>query len=139
MPTPGTAAQYYARKRRRKKQDQKDFDIAGYFAAPFDFGAVLVGGSSANTLVLPADVKVAIESTVALAAGDIGVENVAGGITHVSALAAPAGAVIDIFQLYREDQQIRITRSLVAPAATITVYFRGPKSQLIQIGTATFT
>lgn len=139
MPTPADARGYYARKRRRKKQDQSDFDIAGFFATPFDFGATAAGGSSANALVLPADIKIAFESDVGLAAGDFGVENVSDGVTYFSADAAPALGVVNFRTLFREQKQIRIARSLTAPAATIKLYFRGPKSQIIQIGTVAFT
>lgn len=133
-----TTSQYHARKRRRKLQDQKDFDIAGYFATPFDFGAAAAGGSSANSLVLPADIKIAFESTVALAAGDFGVENVSDAVTSRSAEAAGIGAVINMRPLFREQKEIRIARALGSPAASINVYFRGPKSQIVQIGTVSF-
>ena len=56
-----SARGWFARERRRKKQDQKDFDIAGLFAAPFNFGATAAGGSSANTLTLPANIAIALE------------------------------------------------------------------------------
>ena len=139
MPTLSDASLYHARKRRRKKQNQKDFDIAGYFATPFNFGAALAGAASANSLVLPADIKIGFESTVALAAGDFGVENVSDGISYFSAEAAGAGAVINMRQLFRESKTIRILRGATAPAASITIYFVGPKSERVQIGAVTFT
>lgn len=108
-------------------------------SAPFDFGAALAGASSANALTLPADIKIAFESTAALAAGDFGIENVSDAVTSRSADAAGIGAVVNMRPLYREQKQIRVARGAGSPAATITIYFRGPKSQLSQVATATFT
>lgn len=138
-PRADSARGFYARERRRKKQNQKDFDIAGLVATPFDFGATAAGGSSANALTLPADIKLAFESSVALAAGDFGVEDVSAGVTSFSGDAAPALGVINMRPLFRERRQIRIARAVGAPAATVKIYFRGPKSQIVQIGTVTFT
>ena len=70
------ARNWFARERRRNKQDQKDFDIAGFVApggTPFDFGAVAAGGSSANLLTLPASLEIALEINAATTAGDLGV------------------------------------------------------------------
>jgi hypothetical protein len=218
------ASQYYARKRRRKKQDQKAFALAGIEPAPFriitlavnvggggynvgdefliaggtfsiqgrgyvvaevgnvvtavaiqiagaytvtpgagaatvaqtgggdnlltvdvtlsalfDFGAAAAGGSSANTLTLPADIKIAFEPSVALAAGDFGIENVSDAVTSRSADAAGIGAVVNMNPLYRQEKQIKIARAAGSPSATVKVYFRGPKSQFIQMGVVTFT
>ena len=38
-PRAQAARNWFARERRRTKQNQKDFDIAGVFATPHDFGA----------------------------------------------------------------------------------------------------
>lgn len=133
---------YYSRRRRRKKQEQKDFDIAGFVApagTPFDFGAVAAGGSSANTLTLPANVKIALVINTATTAGQLGVEDVTAGVTYVSAEAGVSGGRINIRRWFAEPHQIRITRALGAPSGSVQVYFRGPKSQLVQIGQATFT
>lgn len=223
-PRADAARGFYARERRRKKQDQKDFDIAGFESSPFrvlllavnvggsgytlgdtflvsggtfsvqclgkvaaesggvvtavsvlipgaytvspgvgaatvaqtgggdnlltvdvtlsalfDFGAVAAGASSANALTLPAAIPIALGCDVAQAAGDMGVENVTDGVTSFTLDACPAGGVVNLATLQRVGVDIRIARSATAPAGTVGVYFRGPKSQLIQIGTATFT
>ncbi len=130
---------WFARERRRTKQNQKDFDIAGHVATPFVFGAVAAGGSSANVLTLPADIEIALEINAATAAGDLGVLDVTTGVDFVSAEAGVSGGRVNIRHLFREPHQIRITRAIGAPAGAVVVYFRGPKSQLIQIGAATFT
>jgi len=134
-----SARGWFARERRRTKQNQKDFDIAGHVATPFVFGAVAAGGSSANVLALPADIEIALEINAAIAAGGFGVLDVTTGIDHVSAEAGVPGGRVNIRHLFREPHQVRITRAIGAPAGAVVVYFRGPKSQLIQIGSATFT
>ena len=144
MATPaGTRADnargWFARERRRTKQNQKDFDIAGLVATPFDFGNVAAGGSSANVLTLPAAAELALEINAATAAGDLGVLDVTDSIDYVSAEAGVTGGRVNIRHLFREPHQVRITRAIGAPAGAVVVYFRGPKSQLIQVGAATFT
>lgn len=134
-----SARGWFARERRRTKQNQKDFDIAGHVATPFAFGAVAAGGSSANVLTLPAAAELALEINAATVAGDLGVLDVTTGIDHVSAEAGVSGGRVNIRHLFREPHQVRITRAIGAPAGAVVVYFRGPKSQLIQIGSATFT
>lgn len=130
---------WFARERRRTKQNQKDFDIAGHVATPFDFGAVAAGGSSANILTLPAAAELALEINAATTAGDLGVLDVTDSVDYVSAEAGVSGGRVNIRHLFREPHQIRITRAIGAPAGAVVVYFRGPKSQLIQVGAATFT
>ncbi len=131
---------FYARERRRKKQDQKDFEIAGFTpAAPFNFGTVAAGGSSTNAMTLPAQAELALEINAITTAGQLGILDVTTGVDYVSADPGQAGGRINIRRLFPESHQIRITRAVGAPAGTVAVYFRGPKSQLVQIGTATFT
>lgn len=108
-------------------------------SAPFDFGAVAAGGSSANVLTLPASAEIALEINAATLAGDLGVLDVTQSIDYVSAEAGISGGRVNIRHVFRQAHEIRITRAVGAPAGTVIVYFRGPKSQLIQIGTATFT
>lgn len=108
-------------------------------SALFDFGAVAAGGSSANALIIPADIEIALEHPAATAAGDLGVLDVTAGVTYVSAEAGIAGGRINIRRKLREVHQLRITRAIGAPAGAVLVFFRGPKSQLVQVGTATFT
>lgn len=139
-PRARAARGWYSRERRRRLQNQKDFEIAGYTpAAPFNFGATALGGSSANAMTLPADIDIALELASATVAGDMGVEDVSGSATYVQAEAAAAGARVNIRKTFREARQIRIARGATAPAGTVSVYFRGPKSQLVKIGEATFT
>jgi len=138
----GRAVAWFARKRRKNKQNQKDFDIAGYVApngTPFDFGAVIAGGSSANVLTLPADIDIALRINAVTTAGQLGILDVTASITYLSAAASVSGGRINIRRRFRETHQIRITRAIGAPAGAVLVFFRGPKSQLIQIGQATFT
>jgi len=108
-------------------------------STPFDFGAVAAGGSSANVLTLPADIAIALEINAASLAGDLGVLDVTAGVDYVSAEAGVSGGRVNIRHLFREPHQVRITRAIGAPAGAVIVYFRGPKSQLIQVGAATFT
>ncbi len=134
------ARAFYRVRRRKKKQDQKDFEIAGHTpGAPFDFGAVAAGGSSANVLTLPAAVELALEINVVTTAGQLGVLDVTTAIDYVSADPGQIGGRVNIRRKFPEAHQIRITRAVGAPAGAVLVYFRGPKSQLIQIGQATFT
>lgn len=141
-PRAQSARNWFARERRRSKQDQKDFDIAGFVppgGTPFNFGAVVAGGSSANVLTLPANAELALELNAATVAGGLGIEDVTDAVTYVSAEAGISGGRVNIRKMFRESHQIRIARAIGAPAGAVLVYFRGPKSQLTQIGTATFS
>lgn len=108
-------------------------------SAPFDFGAVAAGGSSANTLTLPANANLSLQLNAATTAGQMGIEDVTNGITYVTAEAGQANGRVNIRHLFRKPVQIRITRAAGAPAGTVIVSFRGPKSAQVQIGVATFT
>ena len=141
-PRADQARGFFSRERRRTKQDQKDFDIAGFVApggTPFDFGAVAAGGSSANVLTLPASLEIALEINAITTAGDLGVLDTTDSIDFVSAEAGISGGRVNIRHRFKEAHAIRITRAVGAPAGAVLVFFRGPKSQLIQFGTATFT
>ena len=131
------ARRFHAREWRRTKQNQSDYSVLA--AAPFDFGTVAAGGSSTNVLTLPADIEIAITINAVMAAGHLGVLDVTSGITYLNAEAAVSGARINIRHLFREPHQIRITRDAGALAGAATVFFRGPKSQLIAVGTVVFT
>lgn len=142
MATPtGTRANeargYLARERRRIKQNQKDFDIAGLFAVPFDFGAMSAGQDSPNSLLLPADVKIAVQPSVAMVDFDIFIGN--DFETYGGPGPYPAGGIVNLPQIFRKNQTIVMTSGDTAPAGTVTIYFRGPKSQVIQFGTVVFT
>lgn len=139
-PRADSARAFYRVRRRKKKQDQKDLEIAGFTpGSPFDFGAVAAGGSSANVLTLPAAVEVALEINVVTTAGQLGVLDVTTGVDYVSADPGQVGGRVNIRRKFPEAHGIRITRAAGAPAGAVIVYFRGPKSQLVQFGQATFT
>ncbi len=140
MATPAAARAFYRVRRRKKKQDQKDFEIAGYTpAAPFDFGATLANADSANALELPADANLVVAINAATVAGDIGITDITTGITYFSAEDAGANAPIVIRKLFREPHQVRLHRGPTGPAGSVSVFFRGPKDQDILIGTGTFS
>lgn len=133
---------FFARERRRSKQDQKDFDIAGLVppgGTPFDFGAVAAGSSSANVLTLPSSLDIALQINAATTAGDLGVLDTTDAIDYVSAEAGVSAGRVNIRKRFKEAHAIRITRAVGAPAGAVLVFFRGPKSQLVQFGQATFT
>lgn len=141
-PRANAARNWFARERRRTKQDQKDFDIAGLVApggTPFDFGAVAAGGNSANVLTLPASLEIALQINAATTAGDLGVFDDTDSVDFVSAENGISGGRINIRHRFKEVHAIRISRAVGAPAGAVLVFFRGPKSQLVQFGTATFT
>ena len=60
-PRAESARGFFARVRRRKKQDQKDYDIAGLVASPHDFGSAASSAAFPNPLTLPANVRVLAE------------------------------------------------------------------------------
>jgi len=141
-PRATVARNWFARERRRKKQDQKDFDIAGLVppgGTPFNFGAVAAGGSSANALTLPAQAKFALQINAITTPGQLGILDVTTGVDYVSAVPGQSGGRVNIRRLFPESHQIRITRAIGAPAGAVLVFVRGPKSQLVQIGQATFS
>lgn len=140
MADPYQTRAFYSRRRRRTLQNQKDFEIAGYSPASlFAFGATIAGGSSANTMTLPADIEITVSLAAATAAGDIGIEDVTAGTTYVQAEPAPSGGAIRIRKVFREGHQIKIARGALAPAGTVAVFFSGPKTQLFKIGEAIFS
>lgn len=137
MPTPAQARSYYARRRRRIKQNQSDFDIAGLFDTPFDFGAMLAGQDSPNTLLLPANVRIAVGSNVALTTAEVFVGD------DLETWGTPTGIVAGGVQnwdyYFKKDRTMVITRGDFAPSAVLEIFFRGPKSQLIKFGDCVFT
>ena len=105
----------------------------------FDFGAVAAGGVSANVLTLPSSLEIALQINAATTAGDLGVNDDTDAIDYVSAEAGISGGRVNIRKRFKEAHAIRISRAIGAPAGAVLVFFRGPKSQLVQFGTATFT
>ena len=131
---------FFARERRRKKQDQKDFDIAG-FVAPggtvFAFGVALPGGVSSNALTLPASVVIAIMANNNRAAGDVGILDETTGIIYFNAEPTQPGSVLNIRHLFREGRSIRIVHPNPG-GSVIDLFFRGPKSSLTGFGQCFF-
>ena len=60
-PRAQAARGFFSRVRRRKKQDQKDYDIAGLVASPHDFGSAASSAAFPNALTLPANVMILAE------------------------------------------------------------------------------
>ncbi len=129
---------FFARVRRRKKQDQSDFDIAGHFATPFNFGAAIANAAFPNSLALPANIR--IQAQVVAASGAI-----PAGDTLFSDGSAQARNSEDLANLttiralFIESRALTITRGPAAVTGTLQVFFFGPKSQRILIGTGTFS
>ncbi len=129
---------FFARVRRRKKQDQKDFDIAGHFATPFDFGAALPSAAFPNSLALPANARVQAEvlaATGAIPAGDTLFSDGTAQARNSEDLAN----LTTIRALFIEARTLTITRGPAVSSGTLQVYFFGPKSQRILIGTGVFS
>lgn len=211
---------FFARERRRKKQDQKDYDLAGFESAPFDvrslsvnvgganyaqgdqfsilggtfyqqslgyvvsetggvvdsvavldpgkytvspgagaatsaitgigvgltvdvilsglfdFGNVPQGGKSPNGLILPASGFFSFVHAAATLAGDIAITDETTGIVYPSADPGQAGGRVNIRRLFPEVHQIKIAAAPTAPLGQVNIFFRGPKSQMVQIGQA---
>jgi hypothetical protein len=129
---------FFARVRRRKKQDQSDFDIAGHFATPFNFGAALPSAAFPNTLTLPANMKILAQVVAASAA-------IPAGDTLFSDGTAQARNSEDLADLttirafFVESRILTITRGPAVSSGALQVFFFGPKSQRILIGTGTFS
>ena len=129
---------FFARVRRRKKQDQKDFDIAGLVAAPHDFGSAAASAAFPNGLTLPANVR--IQAQVVSASGAI-----PPGDTLFSDGTAQARNSEDLANLttiralFIESRTLTIARGPAVVTGTLQVFFFGPKSQRILIGTGVFS
>ncbi len=129
---------YYRRAKRRSKRDLSEFTRQGITPlAPFDFGNVAAGGSSANTLTLPSNGRFVLELDAAIVAADYGIDDQVTPIVNVDAGAADSR--IEIRHYFRRDQDIQITRDAGAPSGALNVYFQELGGKLTLIGTATFT
>jgi len=129
---------FFSRVRRRKKQDQKDYDIAGHFATPFDFGSAASSAAFPNSLVLPANVRILAEvlaASAAIPAGDTLFDDTVTQARNSEDLAN----LTTIRALFGEGRTLTITRGAAVATGTLQVYFFGPKSQRILIGTGTLT
>ncbi len=129
---------YYRRAKRRSKRDLSEFTRQGITPlAPFNFGAAIAGGSSANTLTLPSNGRFVLELNAAIVAADYGITD---GITPiVNVDAGAANSRIEIRHYFRRNQGIQITRAVGALAGALNVYFQELGGKLTLIGTATFT
>jgi len=136
-PRAQAARNWFARERRRTKQNQKDFDIAGFFATPHDFGSAGASAAFPNPLVLPASIRIQAQVTGASGA-------IAAGDTLFSDGTAQARNAEDLAELttiralFIESRTLTITRGAAAVTGSLQVFFKGPKSQRILIGTGTF-
>lgn len=138
MATAAEARGWFSRVRRRTKQNQKDFDIAGHFATPFDFGSAGANAAFPNTLTLPANARVlaqVIAASGAIPAGDTLFSDGTAQARNSEDLAN----LTTIRALFIEARALTITRGPAAVTGTLQVFFFGPKSQRILIGTGTFS
>jgi hypothetical protein len=137
-PRADSARQWFARERRRKKQDQKAFDIAGLVAAPHDFGSAGSSAAFPNALSLPASIQPAVEvlaASGAIPAGDTLFDD---GITQARNAEDMANLTV-LHAVFRGSRSLTITRGAAVATGTLQVYFWGPKGQRILIGTGTLT
>lgn len=137
-PRAEAARGYFARERRRKKQDQKAFDIAGFVAAPHDFGSAASSAAFPNNLTLPANVRFKVEvlaASGAIPAGDTLFDD---GVTQARN-AEDMANLTTIRAVFGRSRTLTITRGAAVSTGTLQVYFFGPKSQRILIGTGTLT
>ena len=137
-PRAEAARGYFSRVRRRKKQDQSDYGIAGLVAAPFNFGSAASSVAFPNTLVLPANVRILVEvlaASGAIPAGDTLFDD---GVTQARNSEDMAN-LTTIRAVFGESRTLTITRGAAVSTGTLQVYFFGPKSQRILIGTGTLT
>jgi hypothetical protein len=142
-PRADAARDWYARERRRKKQDQKDFDIAGLVAAPHDFGSAAASAAFPNALVLPANIQIQAQVTGAvfpippapqtIAAGDTLFDD---GVVQAHN-AEPLETLTVIRAVFGESRTLTITRGATLVTGALEVYFFGPKGRRILIGTGT--
>lgn len=129
---------YYRRAKRRSKRDLSEFTRQGITPlAPFDFGATAAGGSSANTLTLPANAKFVLEHGAITLAERLGIDDQTTAFLNLDA--GVAGSFHRIDHLFRKDQDIQVARVAGALAGAVNVYFDDQFGKLTLIGTATFT
>lgn len=131
---------YYRRLRRRTKQDESDFDIAGLFDTPHDFGSQAAGVGSPNNLLLPANARIAISHSVGLSPEDVSMTDVGPPeLGHDNAETTNANGIQEIRNWYEKNTTLHIFRRAGSPAGTLSVYFLGPHNTRTLIGTATWT
>ncbi len=129
---------YLRRAKRRSKRDLAEFTRQGITPlAPFDFGNTAAGGSSANTLTLPANGRFTLELDAVTLAERLGIDDQTTSFLNLDA--GVAGSFHRIGHYFRKDQDIQIARVAGALAGTLNVYFQELGGKLTLIGTATFT
>ena len=135
-PRAESARNWFARERRRKKQDQSDFDSLA--ATPHDFGSAASSVAFPNALTLPANVRILVEvlaASGAIPAGDTLFDD---GINQARN-AEDMANLTTIRAVFGESRPLTITRGPAVSSGTLQVYFFGPKSQRVLIGTGTLT
>ncbi len=137
-PRADAAREWYARERRRKKQDQKDFDIAGLVATPHDFGSAGSSTAFPNPLTLPANLQPAVEVLAASGAIPPGDTLFDDGVVQARNAEDMANLTI-IRAVFGESRALTITRGAAVASGTLQVFFWGPKGRRILIGTGTLT
>ncbi len=131
-PRAETARNWFARERRRKKQDQGDF------AGVHDFGAALPSAAFPNPFTLPANVRLRVELFSPSGPIPIGDTLFSDGIAQ----ARNAEPIIDlttIRALFKEGRDLTITRGPAVVSGLLLIYFAGPKSSRTLIAQATFS
>jgi hypothetical protein len=129
---------FFSRVRRRKKQDQKDYGIAGLVATPHDFGAAASSAAFPNALTLPANIRIQVEvlaASGAIPAGDTLFDD---GVVQARN-AEDMASLTTIRKFFGEGRDLTITRGAAVSTGTLQVYFFGPKSERILIGTGSLT
>lgn len=115
--------------------------INATLSRPFGLGITPANGSSANGLVLPADCYLTlIHQTFATSAGNagMGILDETTGVLYRQAEPAAALGHVNFRHLFREGHTVKTYRNIVTPLGAVWVYFRGPKSQLIQVASTLF-
>ncbi len=127
---------WFARERRRKKQDQSDF--ASLVASPHDFGSAAATVAFPNDLTLPANVRILVEVLAASGAIPPGDTLFSDGISQARN-AEDMANLTTIRALFGEGRDLQITRGPAVVTGTLQVYFFGPKSQRLLVATGTLT
>jgi len=144
-PRADAARGYFARERRRTKQDQSDFDIAGLIATPHDFGSAAPTVAFPNSLTIPADIHIKARVSGAVFPIPPAPQTIAPGDTLFSdgINQARNSEALEEFTtiraIFREGRTLTITRGATLVTGSLEIYFLGPKSQRILIGTGTLT
>ncbi|MCK5317140.1 MAG: hypothetical protein KAJ55_04465 [Anaerolineales bacterium] len=123
---------FFARVRRRKKQDQSDF------SGVHDFGAAVPSAAFPNPLTLPANIRIRVELFSGSGSIPIGDTLFSDGITQAFN-SEPILGQTTIRALFKEGRDLTITRGVFAATGLLLVYFVGPKTQKTLIAQATFS